>query len=74
MIPCFVTNEGVIVTTEKTPRQAPEVGTEYTPMEELLREAAKEAEKASTPKKHKFRQGWLTTPSRCEGIPHGASG
>ena len=48
MIPCFVTNEGVIVTTEKTPRQAPEVGTEYTPMEELLREAARNAEKAST--------------------------
>jgi hypothetical protein len=55
MIPCFVTNEGVIVTTDKAPKQDhPEVGTqEVTSISELCKVAACEAEKASTPKETK---------------------
>jgi len=53
VIPVFITNEGVIVKRHKVDEQpAPEVHTNETSFEELCKVAAKEAEKASTPKNH----------------------
>jgi hypothetical protein len=49
MIPCFVTNEGEIVSIEKVQPPSPVV--EMDPREKLRMEAEEQAAKQSTPKK-----------------------